>query len=485
MLSCKTNRCWSTKLLLRHPLLLVGCLVASLLASEARAWQGAGPGGARIETRQQRELENWPYRFDLFQMLFEQNELKPVQSMNRVLANPKGSVVVVMGGLSEIRQNELMSFMANGGNILFASDLGYYFPRYFRIRTGPVKTNDPAIAYAGFDDCIRVTDLVQDHPLCKDVSEVILNQSGWIDQLWRDNSKDIVARIGEVRARRTSINRAVLLAMRENTNTGARIIVCADQSLFSNGMMWHGDNARLAVNVCEQLCEGGRKQVLFLVNGKAQPSYLLGPIATELPLPEQTPELSPEQMLAVANAVLTDVEDQDLFNAALRDRPRNLSQQKYIRAILFAIVAGLGALMLRQFLLPGTTLFGPLVPPRTNLRIRSKNAPPDKEIQLRSPESWQVAARMLSEEFCEEVTSSSDPAVWARELSGPLNSTKLASLPRDDKVNLFLRRVVQLATQNSSEPITSDGLIALRGDLAELRRTLAEHEANATGQVTG
>ena len=58
---------------------------------------------------------------------------------------------------------------------------------------------------------------------------------------------------------------------------GGRLVLMADHSILINGMLWHGDNARLAVNLADWLSTGERKEVAFIVDGKPAKAMLALP----------------------------------------------------------------------------------------------------------------------------------------------------------------------------------------------------------------
>jgi hypothetical protein len=55
------------------------------------------------------------------------------------------------------------------------------------------------------------------------------------------------------------------------------LILAADQSLFSDGMLWHGDNAILAIQTSDLLCRGKRQWLTVIENHQILPSYRSSP----------------------------------------------------------------------------------------------------------------------------------------------------------------------------------------------------------------
>lgn len=419
------------------------------------------------------QSSDWHFRFDLFQMLFEQNGLRPIQDIDAGFAAPERTVIVVLGNTRIFRDsNRIQQFLDAGGAMLLASDRRLAFDRFFHVLEGPALSNQDADIYAGHRDCIRVRDFDASHPLVEGVGELIVNRSGWILE-WPALSPNAWRKVARIPAT------ASQLSIRGRTFVGAMtsqaFIVVADHSLFTNSMMWHGDNAVFAINVSNALCKGPpgkatRDQVLFLVDDTPSASYLLGPLADELNLPMPPPDIEPDldvdQMFEVANKVVAAVEDSDSFNQVLANRPRQMAEPYYRRALLFALSGALIAFAAYRL---GSKTSQPL--PVAWLRMpKAASTQASKRAKTKSPHLNSVergkAAQKLAQHFCQEVTSSEAKAVWVRELSG---NCALRNEAFHGETSETLKRVLSIAVQDKPSHFTDGMLLLLAKEIAELR----------------
>ena len=87
--------------------------------------------------------------------------------------------------LSTNAWNSLRRFISQGGNLLLASDRTNQLASIGLLdvgtsNAGPVVSANPSIQYNGFNDCLIVEDVVQEHPITKGVSKLVTNRSGWL-----------------------------------------------------------------------------------------------------------------------------------------------------------------------------------------------------------------------------------------------------------------------------------------------------------------
>ena len=420
---------------------------------------------------------DWHFRFDLFQMLFEQNGLKPIQDVDVAFNTPERTVIVVLGNAGVFRDpNRVQKFLDAGGAMLLASDRRIAYDRFFYVFDGPALSNQETDIYGGYPDCIRVTDFDVTHPLVKGVGELIVNRSGWILErpTLNPNAWRKVASLPATTSQLSSRGKTIVGAM-----TSESFIVVADHSLFTNGMMWHGDNAVFAINVSSALSQGPsgeamRDQILFLVDDTPSPSYLLGPLANELNLPLPPPEIEPDldvdQMLKVANQVVAAVEDSNSMNELLAGRPRRMASPYYRRALLFAL-SGILIAFAAYRLSSKSSKPIPAAWLRTSLKsVRpSRNRLSSKTTQLNSVERGR-AAQKLAQHFCQAVTGSDAKAVWVRELSG---QGAFRSEPIRGETSESLARVLSVAIQENAPHYTDGMLLLLAREIDELKSLIA------------
>lgn len=296
--------------------------------------------------------EEWHRGYELFQMLLEQKGLTAQVSWNESLQNPSESVVVVCGDLRYFPTREwlrMRRFVAQGGALLVASEGSFEIPGVCNFIQGSVVASNAKDRYLSFADCIRIRDINTDDDLLKGINEIVVNQSGWLSKPIDDSLNwEVAASLPATSLPRASRGQPLILVGRDAAPQTGIMILAADQSLFTNGMLWHGDNAILAIQTSELLCGSGRQRLLFVSNGNLLPGYQNSPLTQ--PPPRESEPISPpnieppepdfETKLRLANAVLDEVQDSNLVNELLRDRPRNMRPMAYLRtAMLILLIA--------------------------------------------------------------------------------------------------------------------------------------------------
>ena len=371
--------------------------------------------------------EQWHFGYELFQMLLEERGLTPERSWDNALSSPATSVVVVCGDLRQIPSRDWLRarrFVDQGGALLVASEGGFDFPGVCSFYQGSVVTGDSRDRYQSFGDCIRIRNLKSDDELVKGVGELVVNRTGWLSKSV-DNSMDwqVIASMPATTLPRASRNQPLVLAGRRNESLAGVLILVADESLFTNGMLWHGDNAVFAIQVSELLCKENRRSLLFVRNGNSLPGYRESaamqekePRQEESPRPQppanfQPPEPDFATKLRLANAVISEVQESNLVNEVLRDRPRRSRPLAYMKTILLILLAlftlfALWRLMQSHLQLPASSgnrflqsVFGVI----TGRQVANSEFGP--------------AIVVLARELCIELTGSRIETDWIRCLS--------------------------------------------------------------------
>ncbi len=301
------------------------------------------------------ENEQWHLGYELFQMLLEERGLTAEWSWDDVLSSPATSVVVVCGDLQQIPPRDWLRarrFVDQGGAMLVASEGGFDFPGVCSFYQGTVVTGDSRDRYQTFADCIRIRNLQSDDALVKGVGELVVNRTGWLSAP-TDDSMDwqVIASLPPTTLPRPSRNQPLILAGRGGEPLAGVMVLAADESLFTNGMLWHGDNAVFAIQVSELLCSKKRRSLLFVRNGRPLRGYRESPAIQnqepeqeERPLPQppaniQPPEPDFDTKLKLANAVINEVQESNLVNEVLRDRPRQARPLAYLKTVLMILLA--------------------------------------------------------------------------------------------------------------------------------------------------
>jgi hypothetical protein len=418
--------------------------------------------------------ERWHLGYEMFQMLLEEQGLKPEQSWDDALSSPSKSVVVVCGDLQEIHPREWLrvrQFVAQGGALLVASEGHFEFPGVTTFSQGAAVSGDSRDRYQSFADCIRIRRLKSGDELVKGVREIVVNRTGWLS-VPSDDSLDwqVIASMPATTLPRASRNQPVILAGRDVAPQTGVIILVADESLFTNGMLWHGDNAIFAIQASQLLCGAGRRELLFVRNGIPLPGYRE---SSNIQPPEEPPErpltvppeMEPpepdfETKLRLANAVINEVQDSNLVNEVLRDRPRQMSPLAYLRTVLLTGL-GLATLFVLWRLMQNRLNLPPL--PRPGLMRSVFGVMSARQI---ASSEFGTAIVVLARDLCIELTGSRAETDWIRCLSEePASATKnLSRIQRRE-----LTDILGLALRGATMHLSRRRFEALGRAIKELR----------------
>lgn len=228
-------------------------------------------------------------------------------------------------------------------------------------------------------------------------------------------------------------------------------MIAADPTLFTNSMLWHGDNAVFAIRISEELCRREKKRLAFVVDGRPLPSYRQSPILQESgqqepsppapqsppPVPAAQPNPTWEQRLQVLNSVIQHIEESNIHNEALINNPRHPHQQRYPRVILLILAIGtsiwlLSVLRKRAGGQPGEPA---TLVMKSAKRMGSDTAGPTRD--------YASIVRILTRELCRELTGSSVPQDWQRSLSEPTMLPTLTEFTTTQR--RLLEEIVKLA----------------------------------------
>ncbi len=437
------------------------CLIHSI------AWLMVAASCA-AQQQTQPQTPDWHFTYELFQMLLEQNGVQPVRDFRQLGNNPAESVIVAFGDISGISSRNIQQFTRNEGAILLASDQARNLDGICRFRSGPVIAEIERERFQGYEDCLLITDLTTTDPLMKGIRSLVVNKSGWIDKppgsvlTW-----DVAARL-PADTRPTASNRKTLFArIPTPRDTNGMLLVCADQSLFTNGMLWHGDNAVLAINV-SRLLTNGRNKILFLVDGLPLGSYQDSPQINATnsnpppPMPDNIPEPGLDTMLRVANSVVKNIEQSNVLNEALANRPRDMSTPHYRRAIMFTLAALALAFVIWKLSANGPTTSAPM--PTRHMRTAYALVSDQKA----NATEFGISASMLARDLCRELTGTSDSRVWLSQLS-PDNLQETANAEKSLRQN-SLSTVLDLAVRTGTVHIPQKKFLSIGNTIQELRQ---------------
>ena len=459
----------ATQLRLLTPFLLVAVLATSAFAQRV----GVGAAGSTTNA-------DWHFRHELFQMLLEERGLTTENTLDAALASPEDSVIVMFGRLNRFQiadSSKLMPFVARGGTVLVASDRSGTMGVIASFVSGPITSTDETIRYQSLSDCLRVADLDRTHPLMNGVNELIVNRTGWLAFLPGSSMNwEVVASVPQECSPRRSRGQPLIAVSQSDAPGAGTMIVAADPSLFTNGMLWHGDNAILAIRVSEMLCRGEKKRLAFLVEGQPLPSYRSSPLLQENspalsqnmpsppmpPLPQTLPKPTLETALRVANSVIQNVEESNILNEAIINHPRFPNARLYPLVILFGLAAITAAWLLSK--LAHTAAVRPPPPEVRDMQTAHRMFREGAD----AARGFGVAAQTLARDFCRELSAGSQlPTEWPRCVAD------LSLLPACSEMKKSQRRelaaVVELAVSRDAPHISSRRLRQIGGIIRQLR----------------
>ena len=368
--------------------------------------------------------DKWYLGYNGFRMLLEERGLTVRTDLSATLTRPKESVVVMFGDVTRISLAEwrrLRAYVAQGGSLLVATERGFKLPGVSLFTRGPVSSLDQNSQYQGFEDCIVLSDLNQSHPLSKGLRRIIVNKTGWMSTS-EDSSLqwEVIAALTEDVLPGSARHRPVIMAGIDAAPGTGVMILSADQSLFSDGMLWHGDNSLFAIQVSDLLCKGNRKWLTVYDNGQTLPSYMaeLAPPPTppQLPpnLPPQIPpDIDPPEpdlatMLRMANEVIDEVQDSNILNETLKERPRNMPPVAWARTILLILL-----ILFLLFVLWRLVQNRWHLVPNRHARFMQSMYGVHSSRQLETSE-FGSAVETLARDLCRELTGSQVESDWLR-----------------------------------------------------------------------
>ena len=422
------------------------------------------------------DQSKWYLGYNGFRMLLEERGLTASTKLSRTLATPSKSVVVMFGDLSRITRDEwlqLRRFVSQGGSLLVASETPFRLPGVTEFSPGPVITEKPADQYEQYADCLSLSDLNTEHRLAKGLRHIVVNKTGWLSpSVDRSLDWQVIAALPNDCLPAVAQGQPVLMAGLDPMEDRGVMILSADQSLFSDGMLWHGDNSILAIQACDLLCRGQRKWLTVYENGSTLPSYLQPPAQPPAipPSPSAVPPMPPNvdppepelaTMLKIANKVIDEVQESNILNETLKDRPRNVRPVAWLRTMLLIALILFTAFVLWRM---SQTRWN-LIPNRHSRFLQSMYGVHSAN-QLQSSE-FGPAAEVLSRDLCRELTGSDVETVWHKVLTDGKHPS-VASLPRS--LRKSLTELVSIATRGCRIHISRRKFQSMGRAMQELRK---------------
>lgn len=420
--------------------------------------------------------ERWHLGYEMFQMLLEEQGLTPEQSWDVALSSPSTSVVVVCGDLQQIHSRDWLRarrFVDQGGAMLVASEGDFEFPGVCSFYQGAAVTGDSRDRYQSFADCIRIRNLKPGDQLVKGVAELVVNRTGWLSTPI-DTSMEwqVIASMPPTTLPRSSRSQPLILAGRRTAPLTGLMILVADESLFTNGMLWHGDNAIFAIQVSEMLSGKPRNRLFFVRNGSPLPGYRESSAMqppqqkqNERPWPTppqdfQPPEPDFDTKLKLANAVIDEVQGSNLINEILRDRPRQMRPIAYLKTVMLILLV-LATLFILWRLMQNRLQ----LPSLPHNRFMQSVFSVITTRQIKNSE-FGTAIVILARDLCIELTGSRTETDWIRCLSertaSPVKNLNVAQRRE-------LTEILGLALRGATMHLSRSRFQALGRAIKELR----------------
>lgn len=442
-------------------MLALFCAFATLSSD---AWIGTLAQGQ--STPGQPPAADWHFRYDLFQMLLEEHGLRVLSRIDQALEAPHDSVIVINGSppsqFSAADWASLVQFVAGGGSLLLASDSSFIGPGFGRFAKGPVTSSDANTQYQGFADCLQITAINDVNQRFSGIDYVVTNRSGWFVANPMGSLHWEPIAVLPQNCRPVAAQGQTLLALgRSSASATGLAIVSADASLFSNGMLWHG-NAIAAIRVSEALCENHKTQLLFLYDGLPLESYRSrfppAPSEKDVALDRELPEPELSKALRLVNAVAHEIAESNVLNEALMQRPRNWQPERYFRALMM-VAAVLVLLGFVGIILSSGKMKPAILPARRMQSALEMRGTLGNQADIRS------SAGYLAREFCFELTDSRNSTDWRLYLA----SLIARPLPPDRTEQQSLSKIIDIACRGQQAKMSSLELQALGQSISTLR----------------
>lgn len=409
--------------------------------------------------------EDWRSGYRGFRMLLEEQGVQAEDDAEQVLRFPRQSVILVLGRLMDFPARDwlrLRRFVAQGGALLVAGEDSFRLPGVTRFVAGPVESIDAREFYLQHSDVLALR-CEPGTPLTVDVSTIVVNRTAWMT-VSEDESLNwtTIARLSKAAIPSAAAGQpVVMLGMDPQDNAGV-MILCADGSLFADGMLWHGENSILAINAAELLCRGNRRRMAVLEYGGIPQSGLdqPNPFNQQPPnsLPRSRPQIRREQLqvppaqrdlkntIATMNALLDKVQKTNLLNETLRDRPRSMPPAAWLRTILLLIGICLGVWLLLKLLRSRRR-----TPPAWQAREMQSLFTVTSARQIAGSE-FGASAEILCREFCLQVTGSDYELDWLKLRSDSHKAPLIENLARAQRT--ALNDIVSIATNGAPPQLT-------------------------------
>jgi len=421
--------------------------------------------------------DDWRNGYRGFRMLLEEHGVQAEDDAEQVLRFPRQSVILVLGKLSDFPARDwlrLRRFVAQGGALLVAGEESFRLPGVTSFTAGPVESIDAREHYLQHSDVLALP-CESGTPLTVELGSIVVNRSAWMTASEDESlTWTTIARLSKATIPSAAAGQPVLMLGMDTQNNAGVMILCADGSLFADGMLWHGENSILAINAADLLCRGNRRRLAVLEYGgipqpgldqpnplSSMPPGPFNPNPFSPPPPDRLPRSRPQPRrdqvqtpppprdlkttIATMNALLDKVQKTNLLNETLRDRPRSMPPTAWLRTILLLIGSGVAVWLLLKLL---RSRRSPL--PAWQARAMQSLFSVTSARQIAGSE-FGPSAEILCREFCLQVTGSDYELDWLKLRSDSHKAPLIENLARAQRT--ALNDIVSIATNGAPPQI--------------------------------
>jgi len=359
--------------------------------------------------QQQVSESEWKRGFHGFNMICKNAGLVHESMAKWMTAPDNEKVLVLLGDVSNIRNN-VDGLIDRGGAVLIATD-GQDSKVVRRHGIGfsktKIHTRFERDCFQNFPDCPIVTD-TRSHPSLENVDSIVTNRPGLLTRTRQGaGTPEIVAYLPSLIV---SFHSNRFIAVDEKQN-GGRLMCVADQSVFANQMLIHGDNAIFAHQSINWLKGENRTHLLVIANGSVESALDPSGIQVKFPPPtrrevlDALKNLPPSAMLEFGNAVATVVEDENMVNEFIHssvDQVRPVVMRRALILLSFAAICSVALFtyIWQKKLMRQTA--SEIAFKRSRKAFKNQKAVAVDQSELRARQR-QDAAGVLLDSFCREI----------------------------------------------------------------------------------
>jgi hypothetical protein len=373
-------------------------------------------------------------------------------------------------------------FLMNGGSVLLASDevsrQRFLAELNIDINQGPLEApaDSPSAYLNGTGLFVRSLGTA---PFSRDLNHIVTIRPGFLNVM-RDSPLQVLAELPADARIKGDLGRPrprIFAAGNHGFgNHSGRVLVLADQSVFTNALLWQqpgsasaNDNFEFARNCADWLTESGkRKEILFYEAGKIVEDFDINFME------EPAPPLPPiEDVVHAINQGLSGIEEEDRFTTGLDALARQVDARTVIIATSI-LLAAYGLIRLgraKYHVEPGR----PLLETSLTQLVPSIDVAAQRQRWMLRHGNFAEAAQTLARQFFEHLQTTGLLPPHAGEPSAePPRLRSRQGFRQTWKRRHEVRRFWQIAYAELPAPTSARQLAALQAALMRLRQDFAQ-----------